>query len=505
MIELESSERINISHDANIMNKVISDDERGEKVEKQDKIGSEACALEERILSKEAGQSVTNIEINEFHNDTSCEELKNQGSLSYVAAAHDGNNYIIIVEDDALRNSNALTLSKENGTDDIEKDSAHYNKVILISKAVSKDQAQIMEEENANENHSTAMSNEGESLPAKEDGMFVQRIGIDPKATTKWLKAFRPLPFYYTETGKPYLKCPACGAMSFTSTTFQKHLFTHMYKDSEVYSCSFCNYTNVEPGMIFAHLSKHQDQCEYCNENLMRKINFEKHRNACLPSFSVKRDQHGRFICSTCNLVFDLLSQMEKHWFRHSCKRDKTYQCKECWGLYSSKETLDNHKCLKCPVCGKSYDSLHKLKAHTMWTKHYLKCPICSYEFILTMDHEKHIAMHRQIYRRMIDQTHCLQAADGKSFQCDLCDKIFYSLPRLTEHLEEEHGYRSVKKEEEESEDSEEIEEEVNMEMKNETVLTELNLTKDKNIGHEVNASGCHESDEGTVKSLSEF
>lgn len=381
------------------------------------------------------------------------DDLNADSPLSYVTPMPNNRDFIILTQ---LESDNALMAKKLSNDRSLAKKKAKHqhrsrrrNKVLLLRKLIAKHEpiVEIKEEE-----HSIIATDIDERVPTMEEidyeeSSMGRQSMLDSKGNIGWLQSFKPLPLYYTERGKPYLKCPACGAMFFTSNSFQKHLYSHMYKEEDSFVCSFCNYTNTEPGMLFTHLSKHQDQCEFCNENLMRKNNFEKHWDIRASSFTMKRDHRGRFVCSFCELVFDLLPQLEKHWFKHACKRERTYQCKECSGLYESRETLNNHKCMKCPVCGKVYDSLHRLKAHTMWTKHNLKCPICSYEFILTMDHEKHLALHRQTYRSMKDYEHCLRATDGKTFQCNLCDKIFYALPSLVLHLQEDHGIANVKKE----------------------------------------------------------
>ncbi|XP_076753047.1 uncharacterized protein LOC143424691 [Xylocopa sonorina] len=375
------------------------------------------------------------------------DDLRADSPLSYVTSVPNNKEFIIITQ---LESDNALMAKKLNNDRSLvnKKSQTRYrptrcNKVLLLRKLIPKHEpiVEIKEEE-----HSIISTDIDERVPTMEE-IDYEESSMDSKDNVAWLQNFRPLPLYYTERGKPYLKCPACGAMFFTSSSFQKHLYSHVYKEDDSFVCSFCNYTNTEQGMLFTHLAKHQDQCEFCNENLMRKNNFEKHWDIRASNFTMKRDRRGRFVCTFCKLVFDLLPQLEKHWFKHACRRERTYQCKECSGLYESRETLNNHKCMKCPVCGKVYDSLHRLKAHTMWTKHNLKCPICSYEFILTMDHEKHLALHRQTYRTIKDYEHCLQAADGKTFQCNLCDKIFYALPSLVLHLQEDHGTENVKKE----------------------------------------------------------
>lgn len=323
-----------------------------------------------------------------------------------------------------------------------------YNKMVYLRKcAANSDQS------TQDETSQSTSSEEHERIPKIEDITYDNSGKM--KRDKKWTKKLNPLSLHYTDKKRPYLKCPACGSTFFSSNTYQKHLLSHLHTTGEnSYMCNFCNYSNAEPGMLFAHLTKHQNQCESCNESLLRKDNYEKHYqcSTSLLEYGLKSDHHGMFVCAVCELVFDLLAQLEKHWFKHTCKKQKSYQCNECSGMYENTETLKNHICLKCPICGEVYESLHRLKIHTMWTKHNLKCPICSYEFILSMDHEKHMALHRKVYQPMKDYMHCLRAADGKTFQCNLCDKIFYALPALLTHLTEEHNVGNVKVEEEEEE-----------------------------------------------------
>ncbi|XP_012278782.1 zinc finger protein 335-like [Orussus abietinus] len=261
-----------------------------------------------------------------------------------------------------------------------------------------------------------------------------------------WMKRFYPLPLHYTHKGTPYLRCPACAAIFFTCSAFQHHFFSHAYKDTEEYVCVFCNYSNKDPNIIFTHLFTHQNQCEVCNINLTRKNGFQKHWAISSSSFKAKRDCYGRFVCCNCKLVFDLLLHLKKHWFKHSCIKQKAHQCNVCLGLFDNKEVFKNHTCLRCPTCNTTFDSLQRLKAHTSTTKHFLICSICLYEFILTIDHEKHLALHSESYLPHKDYAHCLEAKDGKSFQCELCSKIFYVQSRLVLHIREDHNIDNIGK-----------------------------------------------------------
>ncbi|EZA62034.1 hypothetical protein DMN91_007867 [Ooceraea biroi] len=349
-----------------------------------------------------------------------------------------------------------------------------YNRMVFLRKHAASNSNESTASEDISQSTST---DEHERIPKIEDITSYEdddeeEQNAKSKRDKKWEKKLHPLSLRYTDKKRPYLKCPACGATFFSPNTYQRHLISHVYKTSESYACNFCNYSNAEPGMLFAHLTKHQNQCESCNESLLRKDNYEKHFQCTSGTLdcTLKRDHHGMFVCAVCELVFDLSAQLEKHWFKHTCKKQKSYQCNECSGLYENTETLKNHICLKCPICGEVYESLHRLKIHTMWTKHNLKCPICSYEFILSMDHEKHMALHRKVYQPMKDYMHCLRAADGKTFQCNLCDKIFYALPTLLTHLTEEHDVGNVKVEEEEEEEEAIMDEDDSYELKGDAI-----------------------------------
>lgn len=263
----------------------------------------------------------------------------------------------------------------------------------------------------------------------------------DQKDLTHWIKKFNTLTLQHTESGKPYVKCPACTAIFFKAMSFEKHVSYHLRKQNDRYVCVFCKYESDDPSNIFDHLNIHQDQCEICNVNLTRKNFFKKHweLSELSTTFSAKRDRWGRFICTYCKLGFDLLHQLQKHWFKHSCSSKKTSQCNYCSGLFDTDEALQNHVCLKCPVCGKICDSVHRLRSHTRYEKHYLYCQICSYEFILAVDHEKHMQLHKQIYQPHKDYAHCLESEDRTSFQCEVCGKIYHTMSMLVLHIHDDH------------------------------------------------------------------
>ena len=265
---------------------------------------------------------------------------------------------------------------------------------------------------------------------------------LDGKADlSNWVKKFDSLTLLYTESGKPFVKCPACTAMFFKASSFEKHVSCHLSKEDDLYICNYCKFMDSDPNPLFTHMVIHQDQCEVCNFNLTRKNSFKKHMDFAelQMTFNPKRDRWGRFICVCCKLAFDLCHQLQKHWYKHSCMSKKTSQCKDCAGIFDTDEALQNHVCLKCPVCGKICDSVHRLRSHTRYEKHYLYCQICTYQFILSVDHDKHMELHKKIYHDHKDYAHCLESEDGSSFQCELCGKIYHTISTLLVHIHDDH------------------------------------------------------------------
>lgn len=327
--------------------------------------------------------------------------------------------------------------------------------------------------------------------------------GVDSKEQKdlgNWVNKFQSLSLLYTESGKAYVKCPACTAMFFKASSFEKHISCHLRKEDDRYVCNFCNYNNTDPSEIFNHLNVHQDQCEVCNMNLTRKNSFKKHWDISEMSmtFTVKRDKLGRFICIYCKLGFDLCHQLQKHWFKHSCNSKKTSQCNNCTGLFDTDDALQNHVCLKCPVCGKICDSVHRLRSHTRYEKHYLYCQICSYEFILAVDHEKHMDLHKKIYHTHKDYAHCLESEDRTSFQCELCGKIYHTMSILVLHIHDDHKITEVDR----SLNSDELSRISLPEDKDETTSYDLISTLKGDLKCEVDLieRACEDLEESTVE-----
>ncbi|OXU26197.1 hypothetical protein TSAR_004814 [Trichomalopsis sarcophagae] len=379
------------------------------------------------------------------------QDCQQVASISCMDSVPNSNKFVIITllepEAQGIMGEELLNAQEITDGDDKTKHTKLQKKVILLHKIDPQATATIQASTEQTAQIVTTKQEDKEFVDGQlmtinfSDFASETTDGKEQRDIGNWIKKFPSLALLYTESGKPYVKCPACTAMFFKASSFEKHVSCHLRKQDERYVCNFCKYDNEDANTIFSHLCLHQDQCEVCNMNLTRKNSFKKHweYSESQMTFTVKRDRWSRFVCIYCKLGFDLLHQLQKHWFKHSCNSKKTSQCNQCAGIFDTDEALQNHVCLKCPVCGKICDSVHRLRSHTRYEKHYLYCTICTYDFILAVDHEKHMALHKKMYHSHKDYAHCMESEDGTSFQCEICGKIYHTMSCLVLHIHDDH------------------------------------------------------------------
>ncbi|XP_051174730.1 PR domain zinc finger protein 15-like [Leptopilina boulardi] len=240
---------------------------------------------------------------------------------------------------------------------------------------------------------------------------------------------------------KQFIKCPACNALFLTRCKLKSHLLTHAFEENndKQLICNYCNFSTDDLDVFSSHLKCHENQCEVCNQCFSKKKVFESHMLIAKNSFSVKRDHFKNLICISCNLSFDFVHQLQKHWFKHTCFENKTYQCDSCSALFDTVEQLEIHVCLQCPVCLKIYSSFPTLRSHTRFEKHYLYCKICKYEFSLRVDHDRHLELHKKKFKQYDKLMLCMQAEDESTLKCEVCGKLLQTDTSFVSHVYDEH------------------------------------------------------------------
>ncbi|XP_043480836.1 zinc finger and BTB domain-containing protein 41-like [Leptopilina heterotoma] len=241
---------------------------------------------------------------------------------------------------------------------------------------------------------------------------------------------------------KQFSKCPACNALFISKQRMRSHILTHAHRGSDKrVICNYCNFTTDDVDLFNSHLKCHENQCEVCNQYFFKKKIFESHLEVVKSTYTIryKRDHFKNYVCNSCNLSFDFVHQLQKHWFKHTCTEKKTYQCDSCSALFDTVQNLENHVCLQCPICLKTYSSFPTLRAHTRFAKHFLYCKICKYEFSLRVDHVRHLELHKKKFKPYEKLMLCLKTEDESTLKCEVCGKLLQTDASFVSHVYDEH------------------------------------------------------------------
>ena len=114
-----------------------------------------------------------------------------------------------------------------------------------------------------------------------------------------------------TEFGKYPCPFSSCNVFSRFPHDLKKHISVH---ENRLFSCSYCQYRNVDPNMLQEHLLVHFGlkvfDCDLCPRTFVSKKKLKTH----------KKIVHNTddFICVDCGFVSPSLSSLSNH--RASCK-----------------------------------------------------------------------------------------------------------------------------------------------------------------------------------------
>ncbi|XP_012266867.2 zinc finger protein 420-like isoform X1 [Athalia rosae] len=198
--------------------------------------------------------------------------------------------------------------------------------------------------------------------------------------------------------------------------------------------------------------------CSMCNDTFQTKEEFINHSRALsiqLPINGLVHDETMRkenyseveqkqsdssspylvrpFKCCLCKLMFDRMSQLDRH--RRSVHHQERSQiCQICGkGFYSQTDLkthlnihLGTNRCI-CEVCGRKFNHVSNLTRHSRihsGAKPY-PCSICGKRFTQINTLVRHKAIHNRGYQ---------------SIDCCFCDKQYRTESRLKEHMKKLHG-----------------------------------------------------------------
>ena len=193
------------------------------------------------------------------------------------------------------------------------------------------------------------------------------------------------------------------------------HTLTHTESKPQV--CDVCCLVFTDAEKLKEHRSEH-----FTDETL------KEHREefSSLKPLSWAEVTDKQYECEKCDETFPT----EPELYRHSCvQQPGKHECNICGRGFKEKLLFTGHmlkhghnKLLVCALCEaivtESYCGNH-MKTHHVETFKFHICTICSLVFS-----QKHMLISH------LQETH----SDEKSYQCDLCDKVFPSIEQLNRH-----------------------------------------------------------------------
>lgn len=204
------------------------------------------------------------------------------------------------------------------------------------------------------------------------------------------------------------LNCTICDARSFSLDDLIEHLKINHKK---------CFYVECGYGLVPYRLTEALS-CAICNEEFQYFIKLNHHMN----------EHFGSYVCETCGKSFLSQDRLRCHFLRHG----SSYRCNICsetfetLTLKASHEAKAHNKVLtmKCSYCPESFTSyyarrIHHSVVHNVAMQEY-NCPVCGKNFQIMSRMKVHL---KQVHIR------------EKNFSCSICDQKFFSKTHVKKHM----------------------------------------------------------------------
>ncbi|XP_052747789.1 PR domain zinc finger protein 5-like isoform X2 [Galleria mellonella] len=253
------------------------------------------------------------------------------------------------------------------------------------------------------------------------------------------LKTKRLLSLHYKVHNKA--RCRLCFNIM-PEETFLEHL--KLNHEDDIYECEVCDHILYSPLALETHMKrKHGDpQCIMCLKHFKEAdLKIHKCKYGCLdcremPCIHYKylvsyreqvMNQATKIMCLDCDYVCPKREALLGHVNREHLDHHP-FTCAHCSQQFYSKVTLRNHlnrfhrENLMCQFCDLDFKSKTTFDEHVeicKWIKRQFKCDVCTSSF----DTEEELSNHKNTKHN-----------DGV-FPCNLCNKQFYTILKLKEHM----------------------------------------------------------------------
>ncbi|KAJ3657719.1 hypothetical protein Zmor_009503 [Zophobas morio] len=191
----------------------------------------------------------------------------------------------------------------------------------------------------------------------------------------------------------------------------------------QTFVCDFCDRQFPDKNKLRHHKSGHfRRECPTC------------HKHITLPNFSnhVRNHDSGPQVCEQCGKTYDSVEKLRGHvFYQHSKKK---YECEECKVTFKNRHGLGTHRKREhngsghiCETCGRKFLFAYWLKKHIQSTHMKMRPHICEF-------------CQRAFSGRNALLTHRRQHTMETPYKCEVCGEGFRQNVSLKAHRKSKHN-----------------------------------------------------------------
>lgn len=246
------------------------------------------------------------------------------------------------------------------------------------------------------------------------------------------------------------------------NNTHQKGLHTDIKShiacfklDNEETKCHICSAGYHSFKLLQEHMNKHYMNfiCDECGAGFINRSQLKIHSST---------HQEGAYKCETCDKVFKSVLNMQTH-VRQTHSGIYMHRCYQCDERFKTKGSKINHMRedhgvvfadLKCDACNRTFKNndglrIHRKRDHLMERR--FQCELCDRRFFTAGMLKEHEVTHtglrefkcevclKSYSRKFALREHMRSHTGDRRFKCSYCDMTFLQKCSLKSHLRSRH------------------------------------------------------------------